>query len=163
MRKIIAINQVTLDGVMQSPGGPEEDPRGGFTHGGWAMSFLDDAAADPGGMARAGERSAAVARVCTGNGHVAGGRFGFCSAASRAPANSCVTPTCPSPRSPSPSASRAVHLLRHYGTSAKPSAIRKGGLTTRVLKRMDNEGADTWLRIIVAIGDLADPPTEARQ
>jgi dihydrofolate reductase len=43
MRKIIAITQVTLDGVMQSPGGPEEDPRNGFTHGGWAMPFLDDA------------------------------------------------------------------------------------------------------------------------
>ncbi len=42
MRKIIAITQVTLDGVMQSPGGPEEDPRNGFTHGGWAMRFLDD-------------------------------------------------------------------------------------------------------------------------
>jgi dihydrofolate reductase len=43
MRNIIAITQVTLDGVMQSPGGPEEDPRNGFTHGGWAMPFLDDA------------------------------------------------------------------------------------------------------------------------
>jgi dihydrofolate reductase len=43
MRKIIAITQVTLDGVMQSPGGPVEDPRNGFTHGGWAMPFLDDA------------------------------------------------------------------------------------------------------------------------
>jgi dihydrofolate reductase len=42
MRKIIAITQVTLDGVMQAPGGPEEDPRNGFTHGGWAMPFLDD-------------------------------------------------------------------------------------------------------------------------
>ena len=42
MRKLIAITQVTLDGVMQSPGGPEEDPRHGFTHGGWAMPFLDD-------------------------------------------------------------------------------------------------------------------------
>lgn len=37
MRKIIAITQVTLDSVMQSPGGPEEDPENGFTHGGWAM------------------------------------------------------------------------------------------------------------------------------
>jgi dihydrofolate reductase len=44
LREIIAITQVTLDGVMQSPGGPEEDPRNGFTHGGWAMPFLDDAA-----------------------------------------------------------------------------------------------------------------------
>ena len=43
MRKIIAITQVTVDGVMQSPGGPEEDPRNGFTHGGWAMPFVDDA------------------------------------------------------------------------------------------------------------------------
>ena len=42
MRKIIAITQVTLDGVVQAPGGPEEDPRNGFTHGGWAMPFLDD-------------------------------------------------------------------------------------------------------------------------
>jgi hypothetical protein len=38
MRKIIAITEVTLDGVMQAPGGPEEDPRNGFTHGGWAHS-----------------------------------------------------------------------------------------------------------------------------
>ena len=43
MRKIIAITQVTLDGVMQGPGGPEEDMSNGFTYGGWAMPFLDDA------------------------------------------------------------------------------------------------------------------------
>ncbi len=43
MRKIIAITHVTLDGIMQSPGGPEEDPRGGFTHGGWVMRFSDEA------------------------------------------------------------------------------------------------------------------------
>ncbi len=42
MRQLIAITQVTLDGVMQSPGGPEEDPGNGFTHGGWAMPFFDD-------------------------------------------------------------------------------------------------------------------------
>ena len=40
----MAITQVTLDGVMQAPGGPEEDPSNGFTHGGWAMPFVDDAA-----------------------------------------------------------------------------------------------------------------------
>ena len=45
MRKIIAITQVTLDGVMQAPGGPEEDTRGGFTHGGWAMPLGDEAIA----------------------------------------------------------------------------------------------------------------------
>lgn len=42
MRRIIAITQVTLDGVMQGPGGPEEDPSNGFTDGGWAMSFMDE-------------------------------------------------------------------------------------------------------------------------
>jgi dihydrofolate reductase len=42
MRKLIAITQVSLDGVMQAPGGPEEDPSNGFIHGGWAMPFMDD-------------------------------------------------------------------------------------------------------------------------
>jgi len=41
MREIIVITQITLDGVVQGPGGPEEDPRNGFTHGGWAMPFID--------------------------------------------------------------------------------------------------------------------------
>ncbi|HTY55864.1 MAG TPA: dihydrofolate reductase family protein [Candidatus Binataceae bacterium] len=43
MRKLIAITQVTVDGVMQAPGSPDEDPRNGFIHGGWAMRLLDDA------------------------------------------------------------------------------------------------------------------------
>ncbi|HET7538139.1 MAG TPA: dihydrofolate reductase family protein [Candidatus Didemnitutus sp.] len=42
MRKLIAITQLTLDGVMQAPGGPEEDPSGGFAEGGWAMLFGDE-------------------------------------------------------------------------------------------------------------------------
>ncbi len=41
MRKLIAITQLTLDGVMQGPGSREEDPRNGFALGGWAMSFGD--------------------------------------------------------------------------------------------------------------------------
>lgn len=44
MRKIISITQVSLDGVMQAPGGPDEDRESGFTHGGWAMPLMDDAA-----------------------------------------------------------------------------------------------------------------------
>jgi dihydrofolate reductase len=41
MRKIIAITQLSLDGVMQAPGGPEEDRGNGFTRGGWFMRFGD--------------------------------------------------------------------------------------------------------------------------
>src|SRR5262245_6143853 len=55
MRKIIAITQVTVDGVMQGPGGPEEDPTNGFTHGGWAMPFVDDSAKQVIGEIIAGE------------------------------------------------------------------------------------------------------------
>ncbi len=55
MRKIIAITHVTLDGVMQSPGAPEEDPRNGFTHGGWVMLFRDDAGNQAIGEIIAGE------------------------------------------------------------------------------------------------------------
>jgi len=41
MRKIVASAFVSLDGVMQAPGGPEEDPTGGFRHGGWATTLWD--------------------------------------------------------------------------------------------------------------------------
>lgn len=43
MRKIIVISMITLDGVLQAPGGPEEDPSGGFQYGGWTAPFSDDA------------------------------------------------------------------------------------------------------------------------
>lgn len=55
MRKLIAITHVTLDGIMQAPGGPEEDPRGGFTQGGWAMPFYDEAVDEALGKIMSGE------------------------------------------------------------------------------------------------------------
>ena len=42
MRKIAVLSFVTLDGVMQAPGGPDEDPSGNFKHGGWSVGYWDD-------------------------------------------------------------------------------------------------------------------------
>jgi dihydrofolate reductase len=42
MRKIIVFSMITLDGVMQAPGGPEEDTSGGFKYGGWTASYGDE-------------------------------------------------------------------------------------------------------------------------
>ena len=41
MRKIIVLEHITLDGVIQAPGGPEEDTSGGFAYGGWTSSYSD--------------------------------------------------------------------------------------------------------------------------
>jgi dihydrofolate reductase len=42
MRKLIVLSFISLDGVTQAPGGPEEDPTGGFKHEGWIVGYLDD-------------------------------------------------------------------------------------------------------------------------
>jgi dihydrofolate reductase len=42
MSKVVVTNSLTLDGVMQAPGRPDEDRRGGFEHGGWAQPYADE-------------------------------------------------------------------------------------------------------------------------
>lgn len=54
MSRVIVINGVTLDGVMQSPGRQDEDTRGGFDHGGWAVAGANEAM-----TAKMGERMGA--------------------------------------------------------------------------------------------------------
>jgi dihydrofolate reductase len=41
MSKVVVNMNLTLDGVMQAPGRPDEDIRGGFAHGGWALPYFD--------------------------------------------------------------------------------------------------------------------------
>jgi len=42
LRKLVVLSFVSLDGVMQAPGGPEEDPSSGFKWGGWSVGYWDD-------------------------------------------------------------------------------------------------------------------------
>lgn len=46
MRKIIVLSMITLDGVMQAPGGPKEDTSGGFKYGGWTKPYGDEVYAE---------------------------------------------------------------------------------------------------------------------
>ena len=57
MAKILVINHVTLDGVMQAPARPDEDTREGFAHGGWAMARNDELMAAKIGERMTGDRA----------------------------------------------------------------------------------------------------------
>lgn len=61
MRTIRIIEHISLDGVIQGPGGPEEDPTNGFAHGGWAFPHHDV----PGGEAIDNAKGAALT-CCSG-------------------------------------------------------------------------------------------------
>jgi dihydrofolate reductase len=56
MPKVVVTSSLTLDGVMQAPGRPDEDRRGGFEHGGWAVPYADSvmASAMAEGIAKSG-------------------------------------------------------------------------------------------------------------
>jgi dihydrofolate reductase len=54
MTRITAVENITLDGVMQAPGAPDEDTRGGFAHGGWALPYNDEVQAQIMGRGMAG-------------------------------------------------------------------------------------------------------------
>jgi dihydrofolate reductase len=57
MAKILVVNHVTLDGVMQAPARPDEDTRDGFEHGGWAMARNDELMAAKIGERMSGDRA----------------------------------------------------------------------------------------------------------
>jgi dihydrofolate reductase len=46
MRKVIVLSFISLDGVMQAPGAPEEDTSGGFKYGGWTVPYFDETAGE---------------------------------------------------------------------------------------------------------------------
>jgi dihydrofolate reductase len=62
MAKVVVVNNLTLDGVMQAPGRPDEDDRGGFAHGGWALPYDDPIKAEVmgKGMVRAASGAGAL-------------------------------------------------------------------------------------------------------
>ena len=53
MAKLEFVDMLSLDGVMQAPGGPDEDRSGGFEHGGWAMPYFDEVAGEEAGKSMA--------------------------------------------------------------------------------------------------------------
>ncbi|MCT9933688.1 dihydrofolate reductase family protein [Planotetraspora sp. A-T 1434] len=55
MGKLVVVENVTLDGVMQAPGGADEDTRGGFPHGGWAHPYADHVMAGTMGKGMSGD------------------------------------------------------------------------------------------------------------
>ena len=89
MRQLRVIEFLSLDGVMQSPGDPEEDTEGGFRHGGWQRPYFDDVLATEAakGMAatdaylfgrKTYEKMAAFWPTATGDGTVAPPPVRFC-------------------------------------------------------------------------------------
>jgi dihydrofolate reductase len=62
MRALHVVENVSLDGVMQAPGRPDEDTRDGFAHGGWSSPYMDEVAARQMGLGMAGEPALLLGR-----------------------------------------------------------------------------------------------------
>ena len=62
MRTITISNFITLDGVVQAPGGPDEDRSGGFAHGGWSVGYWDDVLGEQLGAQMAGDNDLLLGR-----------------------------------------------------------------------------------------------------
>lgn len=61
--RIVVVNNITLDGVMQAPGRPDEDTRDGFTHGGWALPYNDQVSGQFMGSHMSGTRAILLGRL----------------------------------------------------------------------------------------------------
>ena len=130
MRKIIVATFVSLDGVMQAPGGPEEDPTGGFKFGGWAAPHFDEA-------------------LGAAMGEIFGHRSTCCSAARPTTSSPPTGPTQPTRTRRSPSRSTA-------STNTSPRARTEadwnnshwlGEDTVAALKKLKaGDGPDLWSR-----------------
>jgi dihydrofolate reductase len=62
MGKIVVVNNITLDGVTQGPGRPDEDTRGGFKHGGWGIPYGDQVLGEAMGKSMAQSRGILLGR-----------------------------------------------------------------------------------------------------
>jgi len=62
MSRIVVINNITLDGIMQAPGRPDEDTRDGFEHGGWAVPYNDQVSGEFMGRHMVGTRAILLGR-----------------------------------------------------------------------------------------------------
>jgi len=90
MRRIVVNNSVTLDGVMQAPGRPDEDRRGGFEHGGWAAPYFDSVMAEAAGEGIAtGRHAAAPPRGAATAGSVGAPSLPVCSSSPTSRARLC--------------------------------------------------------------------------